>query len=212
MDINKFIDQPEKVCYEVWGNDTFSNETYFVGLYTTNSSANRAMHRHEEDAKKTQDEEVRDTFWITRTTVAEHSEMLRKRDEYNQRTWDMIDKHKAIIDEVWNDFRKLVQAHGGEAGEHSLYLLTSHPDCEITKLTMENRYEYERKRKGAGKYCMYVGIWFKNKWMGARIGGSERFMRCGTLEALSRFTQEEMFFEICHESFYKAIEKYFYGD
>lgn len=210
MDINKFIDQPEKVCYEVWGNDTFSNETYFVGLYTTNSSANRAMHRHEEDAKKTQDEEVRDTFWITRTTVAEHSEMLRKRDEYNQRTWDMIDKHKAIIDEVWNDFRKLVQAHGGEAGEHNLSLLSSHPDCEITELTLGIRNECNRKN--VDNFGMYVGIWFKNNWMAARIGGSERSMRCGTLEALCRFTQEEMFFEICHESFYKAIEKYFYGD
>jgi len=212
MDISKYTDQADKVCYELWGEDTFSNETYFVGLYATNSSANRAKRKHEEDAESSQDEGLRDTFWITRTTVAEHLKILKEKDEYRQRTWDMIDTHKAIIDEVWDDFRKLAQSHGGEAGEHSLSFLTSHPDCEFTEITIVNRREYERKRKGADKYWMYVGIYFKNNWTAARLSGSEQNMRCGTLETLGRYAHEEMFLEICHESFYKAIEKYFYGD
>lgn len=212
MDINKYQDQPAKVCYELWGWDTFSREDYFVGLYTTNSSANRARRKLEEKVKKSQDEKLRDSFTVNRTTVGEHIEMVRQRREHILLTREMISKHKKIIDEVFDQFRKLVQDHGGEAGEHSMYLLSTHPDCEISKLTVENSSVYEWKRKGPVKFWMEVGIYFKMKWGGAPFRCSLRHMRCGTLEALARYTHEEMFFVIICEHFYKTIEKYFFGD
>lgn len=52
MDINKYLDQPERACWELWGDDTFSGETYFCGLYSSNTSANRARRKHESDCKK----------------------------------------------------------------------------------------------------------------------------------------------------------------
>lgn len=212
MDIEKYQDQPAKECYELWGWDTFSSESYFVGLYASNSSANRAMRRKMGKVAATQDESLRDTFGIKRTTVGEHIEMLRQREEHIVTMHEMIANHKKIIDDVMDDFRKLAQVHGGEPGEHSLYLLRSHPECEISKLTIENTHLYERKRKGSEIYLMQVGIYFKMDWDSARFSSSLRHMRSGTLEALGRYTHEEMFFEICREHFNKEIEKYFFGD
>lgn len=212
MNINNYQDQPDKECFELWGWDTFSREEYFVGLYASNSSANRARRKQEEKIKKFQSKKLRDTFAITRTTVGEHIERVRQREAHILLAQEMIKKHKKIIDEVWEDFRKLAQDHGGEAGEHSMYLLRSHPDCEISKLTVENSFEYERKRKGPEKFWMEIGIYFKMKWKGAQSRYTLRYMRCGTLEALARYTHEEMFFEICREHFYETIEKYFFGD
>lgn len=59
-------------CYELWGNDTFSNETYLCGVYKHYSSARRAMKRHQLDCMKTQGDGLRDTFWIEDKTVDEH--------------------------------------------------------------------------------------------------------------------------------------------
>lgn len=59
-------------CYELWGNDTFSNETYLCGVYNHYSFARRAMKRHQLDCMKTQGDGLRDTFWIEEKTVDEH--------------------------------------------------------------------------------------------------------------------------------------------
>mgnify|MGYP004562211541 CR=1 FL=1 len=212
MNINNYLDQPDKVCYELWSEDMFSYETYCIGLYASNSSANRAMRKLEAVHAEMQDEGLRDQMWIKRTTIAEHVEMLRQKKELQHKTWAMIDQHKAIIKEVWNDFRNMVQTHGAEEGEHALFLHVSHPDSELVKLTVENHYDYERKRKGPKTYHMEVGIYFKGNWRPARIKSSNLSMRSGTLEALGKHTHEEMFFEHCLKHFNKTVEKYFYGD
>lgn len=91
MNINDYLDQPDKVCYELWGEDMFSYETYCIGLYASNSSANRARRIKEERNAQTQSEGLRDQMWIQRTTVGEHLEMLRKEQELNMLTHDKID-------------------------------------------------------------------------------------------------------------------------
>lgn len=212
MNINDYLDQPDKVCYELWSEDMFSYLTYCIGLYASNSSANRARRIEEERNAKTQSEGLRDQMWIQRTTVGEHLEMLRKEQELNMLTHEKIAQHKAIIKEVWDDFRRMVQAHGAEEGEHAIFMLVSHPDSELVKLTVENHYYYERKRKGVDKYHMEVGIYFKSSWPPARFTSSNLSMRSGTLEALGKHTHEEMFFEHSLEHFNKTIEKYFWGD
>ena len=56
-------------CYELWGNDTFSNETYLCGTYRHYSSAWRAMKKARLRSEQTQGEGLRDTFWIVRREV-----------------------------------------------------------------------------------------------------------------------------------------------
>ena len=61
------MDEKKDYCYELWGNDTFSNETYQCGVYRHYSSARRAMKRHIAETLETQSDGLRDTFWITKT-------------------------------------------------------------------------------------------------------------------------------------------------
>lgn len=68
-------------CYELWGNDTFSNETYICGTYIHYSSAWRAMKKLRLASQETQESELRDTFWIVRRKVEEHAAENESRQE-----------------------------------------------------------------------------------------------------------------------------------
>lgn len=65
--------------YEVWGYDTFSREDYLCGRYTSYAAAQKTLRKHEAEVKKSQDEELRDTFCIT--TVTEKDIELREEKE-----------------------------------------------------------------------------------------------------------------------------------
>lgn len=139
--------------------------------------------------------------------------MLDDRDKFRQLTWDMIAKHKAIIDEMWDKFRNLAYQEGDKPGEHAIYFMTSHPDCEIVKITITNQKAiHERKSKSPEMYYLMVGIEFKSNWSAAHSSGMNQHMRAGTLEAIGKYAREEQFFERAHEGLFKEIEKYFYGD
>lgn len=68
-------------CYELWGNDTFSNETYICGTYIHYSSAWRAMKKLRLASQETQESELRDTFWIVRREVEEQAAENESRQE-----------------------------------------------------------------------------------------------------------------------------------
>ena len=70
------------ICYELWGNDTYSNETFLCGVYKHYSSARRAMKKHELDCQEYQGEGLRDTFWISKTSIEEHDEQADKRSRF----------------------------------------------------------------------------------------------------------------------------------
>lgn len=54
--------------YEVWGYDTFAGEDYLCGRFTSYAAAQKALRKHETEVKKSQDEELRDTYCIATVT------------------------------------------------------------------------------------------------------------------------------------------------
>jgi hypothetical protein len=50
--------------WKVMGRDTFSREDYLVGEFATEEDARKRMRESESRAAKTQDEALRDTYWI----------------------------------------------------------------------------------------------------------------------------------------------------
>lgn len=67
--------------YEVWGYDTFAREDYLCGRFTSYAAAQKALRKHETEVKKSQDEELQDTFCIT--TVTDKDIELREEIERN---------------------------------------------------------------------------------------------------------------------------------
>lgn len=88
-------------CYELWGNDTFSNETYICGTYIHYSSAWRAMKKARLHSEQTQGEGLRDTFWIVRREVEEHAaECARRQDRIGSIRERMHSDMEAVIRHV----------------------------------------------------------------------------------------------------------------
>lgn len=57
-------EQAVSVRYKVMGHDTFAREDYFVGEFATKEEAEACVRAREERVAKTQDEALRDEFWI----------------------------------------------------------------------------------------------------------------------------------------------------
>ena len=80
------------IDYEVWGRDTFANEDYLVGVFSTRTEADKAL-RKSERSVLSQCEELRDTFWVEEMTPkrreerdereCERDECLRKRRDFD---------------------------------------------------------------------------------------------------------------------------------
>ena len=87
----------------LWGYDTFAGETYKCGVYRHYSSAYRAKKRHVEDVARTQDERLRDTFWIERTTVEEYNAAEEKKWAAIDAAHESIRHDKALFDPVFDD-------------------------------------------------------------------------------------------------------------
>lgn len=54
------------IYYKVWGYDTFANEDYSCGQYTTYEEAEKVLKEKEANVEKTQDEVLRGTFSIVK--------------------------------------------------------------------------------------------------------------------------------------------------
>ena len=61
------------IDYEVWGRDTFANEDYLVGVFSTRTEADKAL-RKSERSVLSQCEELRDTFWVEEMTPKRREE------------------------------------------------------------------------------------------------------------------------------------------
>ena len=80
------------IDYEVWGRDTFANEDYLVGVFSTRTEADKAL-RKSERSVLSQCEELRDTFWVEEMTPkrreerdereCKREECLRKRRDFD---------------------------------------------------------------------------------------------------------------------------------
>lgn len=96
-------------CYELWGNDTYSNETYPCGVYKHYSSARRAMKRHVADSLKTQSEGLRDTFWITRTTIEEHYDAAGIRNSIIEKAHEQIRQDMERVETIFPDLECFIK-------------------------------------------------------------------------------------------------------
>ncbi len=118
MNPEKYRNYPEKACYELWGWDTFSSESYLCGVYASAYTARKAMRRHEEEIKAYQSKSLRDTYSINKTTIGEH---LAERDAW----WAQIRENHRLLDlsrEIYNrhfdEWFDLMLEKSGTPGEY----------------------------------------------------------------------------------------------
>lgn len=86
--------QKEKLYYELWGNDTYSNHSYLVKIYRIRKAAEKAMEKHRLECIPCQSEGLRDTFWIEEKTLEEIEERIR-----NEEKWRETVRQKWYFDE-----------------------------------------------------------------------------------------------------------------
>ena len=136
--IKRINDMDEKInyCYELWGNDTFSNETYPCGVYKHYSSARRAMKRHVANCLKTQSEGLRDTFWITRTTMEEHYAAARIRNSRIEKVHEQIRQDKEQVETIFPDLECFIKEGSQTVGRHTFPLPKSMNSTCIRKIEM----------------------------------------------------------------------------
>lgn len=107
------------IDYEVWGRDTFANEDYLVGVFSTRAEADKAL-RKSERSVLSQCEELRDTFWVQEMTSKrreerdecerEREECLRKRRDfdYNHLCEIVVRLNASLLETVDRDKQGLI--------------------------------------------------------------------------------------------------------
>lgn len=131
--------ESKEYCYELWGNDTFSNETYLCGVYMHYSSAHRAMRQRIKRNLTCQDEGLRDTYWITRTTVEEHNAAFDARETLIKSIHEQIEHDVACMETVLADFEAFMKSCAKELGEYDFPLPESFSQTCISGLSVVYR-------------------------------------------------------------------------
>ena len=126
-------------CYQLWGNDTFSNETYFSGVYMHYSSAHRAMRQRIKRNLIHQGEGLRDTYWITRTTVEEHNAAVDARVALIKSVREQIEHDVACMETVLADFEAFMKSCTKDLGEYEFPLPESFSQTCIKSLSVVYR-------------------------------------------------------------------------
>ena len=136
--IKRINDMDEKInyCFELWGNDTFSNETYPCGVYRHCSSARRAMKRHVANCLKTQSEGLRDTFWITRTTMEEHYAAARIRNSNIEKVHEQIRQDMERVETIFPDLECFIKECSQTVGRQTFPLPESMNSTCIRNMEM----------------------------------------------------------------------------
>lgn len=171
------------ICYELWGNDTYSNETYLCGVYKHYSSAKRAMKKQEQDCLESQSGGLRDTFWINKTSIEEHDEQANNRSEYISSIHRRLKADKNLVLAHINDIYIFAKENIDEPGEY-LYPLSD--EFKASNI-LEIRFSVRRKYRSKTKFVFMLGIRYDDYF---ECGGVTSHMEQGTID------------EICH-----AIEK-----
>ena len=169
-------------CYELWGNDTFSNETYICGTDIHYSSAWRAMKKLRLTSQETQESELRDTFWIVRREVEEQAaenesrqERIRSVRERMHSDMEAVMKHMAA---VYLFARDAATA----PGIHEYPLPEDLNASDIDSISFIVRRQYRRRTK----YEMSLYVKFSD--VGECIGVTST-LAWGTLEDIRGETQ-----------------------
>ena len=129
----------DDICYQLWGNDTFSNETYLCGVYMHYSSAHRAMRQRIKRNLTCQDEGLRDTYWITRTTVEEHNAAVDAREALIKSVHEQIEHDVAYMETVLADFGAFMKSCTKDLGDYEFPLPESFSQTCIKSLSVVYR-------------------------------------------------------------------------
>lgn len=70
------------ICYELWGNDTYSNEINLFGVYKHHSSAKRAKKNKKAVRSDCYGTNMRYSFWITKISLDDSDAAIQDRIEY----------------------------------------------------------------------------------------------------------------------------------
>ena len=133
------MEENKTYCYQLWGNDTFSNETYFCGVYMHYSSAHRAMRQRIKRNLTCQDEGLRDTYWITRTTIEEHNAAVDARVALIKSVHEQIEHDVACMETVLADFEAFMKSCTKELGKYEFPLPESFSQTCIKSLSVVYR-------------------------------------------------------------------------
>ena len=206
---DKVIKEAENIpCFQLWGDDKFSGESYFCDVYRHRSSANRARKRLEARARQHASEDLVDSFWIIPMTLAEHYRWVQKENAYRERTWEEIDRHKAYINEVMPQFIEFLKNAIKTPGVNVFKVSDKDEQLHITSLSVE----FLKRFRCRTKHDLHVSISFNNEWTAARLTSSSLWMRSGTKDEIRKQEITEQHSQRIQEFFNKTIEKYFYGD
>ena len=130
------MEENKTYCYQLWGNDTFSNETYLCGVYMHYSSAHRAMNQRMKRNLTSQDEGLRDTYWITRTTVEEHNAAVGARTALIKSVHEQIDHDVDCVEAILPDFETFMKSRTKDFGEYEFPLPESFSQTCIKSLAV----------------------------------------------------------------------------
>ena len=133
------MEENKTYCYQLWGNDTFSNETYFCGVYMHYSSAHRAMRQRIKRNLTCQDEGLRDTYWITRTTIEEHNAAVDARVALIKSVHEQIEHDVVCMETVLADFEAFMKNCTKELGKYEFPLPESFSQTCIKSLSVVYR-------------------------------------------------------------------------
>ena len=194
-------------CFQLWGEDKFSGESYFCNAYRHRSSANRAKRKLEEQARSSDPNKLVDSYWIIPMTLAEHYEWMAKRHRHLDKAIDLMIKHKAILNDMMPRFKDFVRESYVEPGIYEL------PFPEVGEdMYLVNLYMYVLRRYRCRKtYDFYIGINLNDKWP-ARSTGLAARIKSGSLQEVLSVELTDELFDSLHEDFNKIIKRYFLGD
>lgn len=116
------MEETKTYCYQLWGNDTYSNETYFCGVYMHYSSAHRAMKQRMKRNLTCQEEGLRDTYWIVKTTVEEHNAEVEAREALIESVHNQIKHDQDCMETILSEFGAFMKTCTKDLGEYEFPL------------------------------------------------------------------------------------------
>ena len=190
--------------YELWGNDTFSNETYLCGTYRHYSSAWRAMKKLQLDCKETQGEGLSDTFWIERKELERHVEERCRRQEFidsihEKMNSDMesVMKHIAAIYLFAKDLVDDIGAY-----ECPLADVLGESDLESIRFIMRRQYG-SRSKYELALYVKFCAV--------GECTGLNGVLAWGTMDEIRRKIESPGISVQYLDFIFKAIRKHYYS-
>lgn len=150
----------KEAMYELWSRDTFEGRTFLCDVYDDYDEACAALRRCRESAL-TQDEELRDTYWLVGTDaarVAERERMESERIDACRREEHYDSEHLRTVCEramdKFADFLKENEAH--PVLDRSVDTVWHHPDDCFDRVGMKLGRSDQH-----GKYFVSLWVWIR---------------------------------------------------